>query len=100
MNRREFIALVGGAAAWPVAARGQQPTSPVVQPRAPVPHVGILNYAADDDIRMRQFRAAIAGLGYIEGRNITLTLRSADRPACYDGYQLDEFAAASEVDLP
>jgi putative tryptophan/tyrosine transport system substrate-binding protein len=98
MNRREFIALVGGAAAWPVAARGQHPTSPVVQPRAPVPHVGILNYAADDDIRMRQFRAAIAGLGYIEGRNITLTLRSAD--GVFD--RLPGFAAelvAAKVDV-
>jgi putative tryptophan/tyrosine transport system substrate-binding protein len=79
VRRREFITFVGGTAvAWPLAARGQQPTSPVVQPRAPLPHVGILNYATDDDIRIRQFRAAIADLGYIEGKNLILTLRSAD----------------------
>jgi putative tryptophan/tyrosine transport system substrate-binding protein len=51
---------------------------PVAQQRAPVPHVGILNYAADDDIRVRQFRDAIAGSGYVEGKNLTLTLHSAD----------------------
>src|SRR5262245_6272916 len=77
MRRREFIAFVG-AFAWPLAASGQQPTFPVAQPRALVSHVGILNYAADDDIRVRQFRAAIAASGYIEGSNLTLTVRSAD----------------------
>jgi ABC-type uncharacterized transport system substrate-binding protein len=77
MSRREFIALVG-AVAWPLAASGQQPTLQIGQPQTRVPHVGILNYAADDDIRVRQFRAAIAGTGYIEGSNLTLTLRSAD----------------------
>ena len=79
MRRREFIAFIGAVpVAWPLVARGQQPTLPIAQPRARVPHVGILNYAADDDIRVRQFRAAIAGAGYIEGSNLTLTLRSAD----------------------
>lgn len=70
MKRRDFI-LAGIACT--LAARPL-----VAQQRARVPHVGILNYAADDDIRVRQFRAAIGGSGYVEGRNLTLTLRSAD----------------------
>ena len=79
MTRRGFIALVGcTVVAWPLAARAQEPTSSVVQPKRPVPHVGILNYAGDEDIRARQFRTAIAGLGYIEGENLTLSLRSAE----------------------
>jgi putative tryptophan/tyrosine transport system substrate-binding protein len=79
MRRREFIAFVGSTAiALPFGAQGQQPTPPVVRPRAPTPHVGILNYAGGNDIRVRQFRAALADLDYVEGRNLTLTLRSAE----------------------
>lgn len=70
MKRRDFI-LTGIACT--LAARPL-----VAQQRARVPHVGILNYAADDDIRVRQFRTAIGGSGYVEGRNLTLTLRSAN----------------------
>jgi hypothetical protein len=70
MKRRDFI-LAGIACT--LAARPL-----VAQQGARMPHVGILNYAADDDIRVRQFRAAIGGSGYVEGSNLTLTLRSAD----------------------
>src|SRR5262245_3766942 len=70
MKRRDFI-LTGIACT--LAARPL-----VAQQRARVPHVGILNYAADNDIRVRQFRTAIGGSGYVEGRNLILTLRSAN----------------------
>lgn len=70
MKRRDFI-LAGIACTLAVRPL-------VAQQRAGVPHVGILNHAADDDIRVRQFRAAIGGSGYVEGSNLTLTLRSAD----------------------
>jgi putative ABC transport system substrate-binding protein len=69
MKRREFIALVAGVAASPLLASAQRP--------AKLPRVGILNYAEDDDIRVRQFRAALRELGYIEDKNIWIGLRSA-----------------------
>ena len=69
MKRREFIASVAGVAASPLLASAQQPTRS--------PYVGILNYAEDDDVRVRQFRTALRELGYIEGTNISIGLRSA-----------------------
>ena len=69
MRRREFIRLLGGAAAaWPLAARAQQP--------AKVPRVGILSPAASEDTAdMTAFRQGIRDLGYIEGQTIALDFR-------------------------
>jgi putative ABC transport system substrate-binding protein len=68
-NRREFIALLGGAgAAWPLAARAQQP--------AKVPRVGILSPAASETAAtLTAFREGIRDLGYIEGQTIALDFR-------------------------
>jgi putative tryptophan/tyrosine transport system substrate-binding protein len=71
MNRREFITLLGGAAAaWPLAARAPQP--------AKMARIGILNYAAAQDVRVNQFRDALRQLGYAEGINLAVTYRWAD----------------------
>ncbi len=69
MNRREFITLLGGAAAaWPLAARAQQ--------RERVRRVGMLtNLAADDPLataRVAAFAQAMQGLGWIVGRNLQI----------------------------
>jgi putative tryptophan/tyrosine transport system substrate-binding protein len=65
MTRREFIALIGGAASWPFAARAQQPAMPVV---------GILNSAGDKWVAA--FRKGLSEEGQIEGRNVAIELRS------------------------
>jgi putative tryptophan/tyrosine transport system substrate-binding protein len=69
MNRRDFVVLLGGAAAyWPLAARAQQP--------AKVPRVGILSPAASETAAtLTAFREAIHDLGYIEGQTIALDFR-------------------------
>jgi putative ABC transport system substrate-binding protein len=70
MRRREFIRLIGGAAAWPFAAGAQQPTLPVV---------GFLSSrSADDSLRaVAAFRQGLAESGYVEGRNMAIEFRWA-----------------------
>jgi putative tryptophan/tyrosine transport system substrate-binding protein len=72
VKRREFIAgLIGAAAAWPVAARAQQPAIPVI---------GFLRSApiADATHLVTAFRQGLKEAGFIEGQNVTVDYRSAE----------------------
>ena len=68
-RRREFITLLGGAAAWPLAARAQQPGAR--------PLIGLLSplSAAAAARNVAAFRSGLRDLGYLEGHNATLELR-------------------------
>ena len=71
MRRRQFIAGLGGAVAWPVAARGQ---------RADLPVIGYLSgYRQNDRLHLADaFRQGLREAGYVEGRNVAIEYRWAD----------------------
>jgi putative ABC transport system substrate-binding protein len=82
MKRREFITLVGGTVAtWPLAVRAQHSAMPVIGFLGPAPAAAYLP-------RVEALRAGLRDLGYVEGKNIVIEFRWADRVE-----QLPEMAA-------
>jgi putative ABC transport system substrate-binding protein len=71
MKRREFITLLGGAAAWPVAARAQQ--------SAKIARIGFLTSGLAVNPHLPEaFRRGLRDLGYVEGRNVVIEYRDAE----------------------
>ena len=73
MNRRQTITFLGGAAAWPLAARAQQ--------RDRVRRIGVLSSLDENDpeykSRLAAFTQSLAGLGWTDGRNVRIDARFA-----------------------
>ena len=96
IRRRDFITLLGGAAAWPLAARAQQSER--------MRRIGVLmNFAADDpagQARVLAFAQALAQLGWIDGRNARIDIRwGASDPEHIRRYAAELIALAPDVIL-
>jgi putative tryptophan/tyrosine transport system substrate-binding protein len=63
LQRRAFITLLGGAATWPITARGQQATLPVV---------AVVNGGAPDQADISAFQRGLEETGYVDGKNLTV----------------------------
>ena len=75
LKRREFVSLLGGAAAWPVAAKAQQPAMPVIgflSSRSPGDSAGVV----------AAFRQGLGASGFVEGQNVVIVSLGADKRAC------------------
>jgi len=77
MRRREFIGILGAAAAWPFAAHAQQP---------PVPTIGYLNGNSPNGSLEAAFRKGLSEMGFVESRNLAIEFR-------YAGNQFDRLPA-------
>jgi putative ABC transport system substrate-binding protein len=71
MKRREFMAALGGAAAWPLATRAQQPAMPVI---------GFMSSRSPEDSAhlVAAFRRGLAEGGFVEGQNVSTEFRWAN----------------------
>src|SRR6266849_2857314 len=71
MRRRSFIAMLGGAAVWPLVVQAQQP---------PMPVIGFLHPTSPDGFadRLRGFRRGLKETGYVEGENVMISYRFAE----------------------
>ena len=72
MRRRDFVALLGGAAAWPVVARAQQPAVPVIGYLSPTSPIGAGQSA------LTAIRRGLRDTGFVEGQNVTVEYRWAE----------------------
>ena len=91
-RRRHFITLVGGAAAWPLAARAQQP--------AKRPIIGLVSIGASpiDPANFRPFLAQMRELGYVDGQNVTFDRRfAAGDDSLINGFVADLVHRAVDV---
>jgi putative ABC transport system substrate-binding protein len=86
MRRREFLGLVGSAAAWPLAARAQLAKK--------TPRIGVLLYSRRERGAIEPFLRGLEALGYIDGKSVSIEYRDADGKA-----ELLQQAANDLVDL-
>jgi putative tryptophan/tyrosine transport system substrate-binding protein len=69
MKRREFITLLGSAAAWPIATLAQQPERPLI---------GLLLVGTPSSYNLSGFRQGLKDAGYVEGQNLAIEYRFAN----------------------
>jgi putative ABC transport system substrate-binding protein len=94
MRRREFMTVIGGAAAWPVVVHAQQPER--------VRRVGVLMHVAESDpdgqARLTVFVQGLNALGWAEGRNLHFDIRwGADDPNRYARQAAELVAMAPDI---